>query len=161
MISSLFNFCHIHTHTDHSLLADSQITTNHVKPQVPLIMCQPQEVFSLDLPRTIREEDIYLNKTQSARIMFEEQNLEIRRLREENEDIKKRLGFIESLAAFTIGQNGVRDMEIISSYQVQMVNNEEMVNEMETLGANNLDNNGLPDLVGEYGFVDAMEDAIA
>lgn len=48
--------------------------------------------------------------------MFEEQNLEIRRLRNENEDIKRRLGFIEGLAASTIGFNGSRDMEIISSF---------------------------------------------
>lgn len=41
-----------------------------------------------------------------------------------------------------------------------MVDNEELVNEVENVGVN-IDENGLPDLVGEFGFVNAMEDAIA
>lgn len=163
LISSIFNICHIHTHLDHSCVADSQITPMHIRPQVPLVLCQPQDVFATDLLRDIREEDIYLNKTESARVMFEEQNLEIRRLRTENEDIKRMLSFIESLAALTMGNNRVRDMEVLSSFQVQTVNNAELINELESVGAGVelLDSNGLPNMVGEFGFVAAMEDAIA
>lgn len=87
---------------------------------------------------------------------------ELRRLKTEIEDIKRRLGFIESLAAFTMGQNRIMDMKVINSFQVQMVDNEKMVNELEVVGAGSekLDANGLPDLVGELGFVAAMEDAM-
>lgn len=163
MISSIFNICHIHTHSDHSSLADSQITPAHIRPQVPLILCQPQDVFSTDLPRNIREEDIYLNKNESARMMFEEENLELRRLKTENEDIKRRLSFIESLAATTMGNNRIKDMEILNSFQVQTVNDAEMINELENIGAGVelLDSNGLPNMVGEFGYVAAMEDASA
>lgn len=114
------------------------------------------------MPRNIREEDIYLNKNESARMMFEEQNLELRRLKTENEDIKRRLSFIESLAATTMGNNRIRDMEVLNSFQVQTVNDAEMINELENIGdgVKLLDSNGLPNKVGEFGFVAAMEDAI-
>lgn len=42
-----------------------------------------------------------------------------------------------------------------------MVDNQDMVNELETVnvGLGGLDENGLPDLVGELGFVAAMVNA--
>lgn len=91
--------------------------------------------------------------------MIKEQNLELRKLKSENEDIKARLGFIEGLAASTIGHYGSRDMEIVNSYQVQLVEDMGLVNELGNVnvGLGGLDENGLPDLVGEFGFVAAME----
>lgn len=162
MITSILNLCHVSTPFDQATIDDSCLTPAHIRNQVSLTLCEPQNVFPVQLPQNIREEDVYLSNNESVKMMFEEQKVEFRRLNVENEDIKRRPGFIESLAAFTMGQNRVMDMEVINSFQVQMVNNEEMVNELETIGVNadNLDANGLPDLVGELGFLAALEDAM-
>lgn len=55
---------------------------------------------------------MYLDDFNCVKLMIKEQNLEIRRLKSENEDIKIRLGYIESLAASTLGQNRLTDMEL-------------------------------------------------
>lgn len=53
-------------------------------------------------------------------------------------------------------------MEILNSFQVQTVNDAELLNELENIGdgVELLDSNGLPNMVGEFGFVVAMEDAV-
>lgn len=162
MITSILNLCHVSTPFDQATIVDSCLTPAHTRNQVSLTLCEPQNVFPVNLPQNIREEDVYLSNNESVKMLFEEQKMELRRLKTENEDIKRRLGFIESLAAFTMGQNRVMDMEIMNQFQVQMVNNVGMVNELETVGDGNenLDSNGLPDLVGELGFVAAMDDAM-
>lgn len=50
--------------------------------------------------------------------MFEEQKTEMIGLKNENSEIKRRLAFLEGLAASTMGTNGILDMELVSSYQV-------------------------------------------
>lgn len=95
-------------------------------------------------------------------MMFEEQKVELRRLRNENTEIKDRLHYLEGLAASTMSNNGVLDMEIVSSYQVQMVNDMSMINELEIVGvgANGQGNESLPNLIGECSFGAGMNNSL-
>lgn len=121
--------------------------------------CEPQPHIPTVLTKIIHEENVYLTDYNCVQMMIKEQNLEIKRLKAKNEEIKGRLAYIENIAASTLGQNGLMDMEIINSYQVQMVDDLVMVSELGAVnvGVGSLDANGLPDLVGEFGFVAAME----
>ncbi|KAK1366903.1 hypothetical protein POM88_042464 [Heracleum sosnowskyi] len=114
------------------------------------------------IPPVINQEDVYLANCESVRMLFEEQKVEMRRLIKENDEIKGRLSFIEGLAASTMGQNGVIDMDIVSSFQVPMEKDLAMINELEEVGVGigGQSYDGLPDLVGELGFVAAMENAM-
>lgn len=78
MLSSMFDIYHINMSFDHSTLADFHITFHHIRPQVPLIYCEPHEVISTVIPNVIKEEDIYLAIYVSVKMIFEEQKVEIK-----------------------------------------------------------------------------------
>lgn len=148
--------------TNSTFIADSHITPTHIRAQVPLMYCEPQAPVPIVLPKIIHEENVFLADFNCVQMLIKEQNLELRKLKAENEEIKARLGFIEGLAASTLSQNGTREMDIVNSYQVQLVEDMDLVSELGNVnvGLGGLDENGLPDLVGELGFVAAMENSI-
>lgn len=67
------------------------------------------------------------------------------------------LRYLEGVVASTMGTNGLIDMEIVSSYQFQMIDNIEMVRELEAVGVG-IGGQGvedLPDLTEDLGFIAA------
>ena len=99
LISSFFALCNINMPEAFSNLADSQITNEHIRPQVPLMHCEPQEATPTVIPQFIREEDVFLSKFESVKTMFHELKLELKRVKEENNEIKEKGGALESLTA--------------------------------------------------------------
>ncbi|KAL8093857.1 hypothetical protein AgCh_035658 [Apium graveolens] len=99
LISSFFALCKINMPETFSNLADSQITNEHIRPQVPLMHCEPQEATPIVISQFIREEDVFQSKFESVKTMFHELKLELKRVKEENNEIKEKLGALESLTA--------------------------------------------------------------
>lgn len=156
LLSSIFDIYHIFMPNTSSTIADSHITIENIRPQVPLLLCEPQVFSPTIIPPIIGEEDVFLASYSSVKMMIEEQKVEIRRLKTENEEIKGRLSYLEGLAASRLGQNGIIDMEIVSSFQVQMEDDMAMVSELGVVGVGTWVQGSvnLPILIGELGFVD-------
>lgn len=55
MLSSIFDIYHIPMPSVFATLADSQITLEHVRPQVPLIHCEPQEFSPTIFPPVLNQ----------------------------------------------------------------------------------------------------------
>ncbi|XP_074369822.1 uncharacterized protein LOC141711337 [Apium graveolens] len=92
LISSLFAICNIPMPEIFANLADSQITNDHFRPQVPLMHCEPQEVTPIVIPQFIREEDVFLSKFESVKAMFNEPKMEFKRVKTENDELKEKVG---------------------------------------------------------------------
>ncbi|KAL8118227.1 hypothetical protein AgCh_015950 [Apium graveolens] len=166
LISSFFALCNINMPEAFSNLADSQITNEHIRPQVPLIHCEPQKATPAVIPQFIREEDVFLFKFEFVKIMFHELKLELKRVKEENNEIKEKVGelesltasckhriaYLEHLAASTLGTPYINDHDIVTSFQVPMHDNIAMIHELEevNVGARGQLIDNLPDLVHIY-----------
>lgn len=102
LLTSLFDIYHIPMPSIFASQADSQITPEHVRPQVSLIHCEPHKYSPTVFPPVLSQEDIYLANCESVKMLIEEQKIELRRLKTENDEIKGRLRYLEGLAASTM-----------------------------------------------------------
>ena len=106
---------------------------------------------------------MFLSKFESVKTMFHELKLELKRVKEENNEIKEKVGALESLtasckhriaylehlAASILGTLCMNDHDIVSSFQVPMHENTAMIHELEevNVGAKGQLIDNLPDLV--------------
>lgn len=103
MLSSIFDIYHIPMPSIFATLADSQITLAHVRNQVPLIHCEPQEFSSTIIPPVLNQEDVYLTNCESVKMIIKEQKIELRRLKTENGEIKGRIKVLRRGSCFHNG----------------------------------------------------------
>ena len=64
-------------------------------------------------------------------VLVNELKTEIKRLKEENISVLSRLSYLEGVAEASIGNSGVRNMDICASYQVPMQTEGHLINEID------------------------------
>ncbi|KAL1808664.1 hypothetical protein ACET3Z_025654 [Daucus carota] len=141
LLSAVLSIYHVTMPLVLETRSTSFISSAHVRTPVPLDKCEPEQVELIRIPPYIDEEDIYLADNSSVLKMFEEQKVEMKKLRDENIQIMSRVTYLEGVAAASIG-NSSRQMDVDFShlYQVSMtsegyfINDVDMYHEIEAVG---------------------------
>lgn len=58
---------------------------------------------------------------ESVKALFDEQQIEIRKLRTEHEHLVARVAYLETLAVNSMSFNGQMDVNLFTNYQVQLI----------------------------------------
>ena len=58
---------------------------------------------------------------ESVKALFDEQQIEIRKLRTEHDHLVARVAYLETLAVNSMSNNGQMDVNLFTNYQVQLI----------------------------------------
>ncbi|XP_063937653.1 uncharacterized protein LOC108203959 [Daucus carota subsp. sativus] len=166
MLTSVFGLFHLPLPTSLETKNNSYISVTHVRTQIPLDKCETQVATHSKFIASLQEEDVFLADNGSFMKMFEEQKLEMKRIKDENIAIINRVTYLEGIAA-TLGGARQMDIDIGNLYQVQMsgegtfIDDIDMFHEIEAVGVGigGQSSKGFTDL-GTGSFMAAMEEAL-